>query len=292
MGKAMRIMNRVMRKGSPYLLLLPAVFLVLGTELIAIVYTTYLSFLKWDIINPPKWVGLTNYARLFSTPALLMGLKNTMLWVLGTLIFPVGLALLLAILINQVKMRWLFKTIFFAPAVLSPTVVGVIWRRVLATQNGAVNSLLERLGFTPVQMLMNPSISTFLMIGAWTWQFLGLNLIIFLVGLETVPKEPIEAARIDGASSWQVFRYITLPLLQPISIVIIANAVVNSAKMFDIPWVMTQGAPGRASETLAISLYRESFSLFHMGLGSAIAVVITIITLIFSWRFLRAVTEH
>ena len=284
-------MNRVIRKGGAYLLLVPAVFLVLGTELVPVVYTTYLSFLKWDIINPPQWVGLTNYARLFSTPALLVGLRNTMFWILGTLIFPVGLALFLAILINQVKMKWLFKTIFFVPAVLSPTVTGVIWRRVLATQNGAVNSLLERLGFAPVQMLMNPSINTFLMIGAWTWGFLGLNLIILLVGLETIPKEPIEAARIDGASSWQVFRYITLPLLQPISMVIIVIAVINSAKMFDIPWVMTQGAPGRASETLAIALYRESFSLFQMGLGSAIAVVITIITFAFSWRFLRAVTK-
>ena len=91
---------------------------------------------------------------------------------------------------------------------------------------------------------------------------------------------------IDGANNWQVFRYITLPLLQPITLLVVSNAIINSARMFDIPWVMIQGGPGRASETLAVSLYRESFLLFHMGLGSAIAVCISIMTLVVTYRYL------
>ncbi len=126
------------------------------------------------------------------------------------------------------------------------------------------------------------------MLGVWTWQFFGLNLILFLVGLETIPKEPIEAARVDGANAWQIFYHLTIPLLRPITLVVLANAALNSVRMFDIPWVMAEGGPGRASETLAISLYKESFLLFRMGLGSAIAVVISILALGLSIRFLLA----
>ena len=279
-----------LKQKSPYLYLLPAVFLVLGAELVPVIYTTYLGFTRWDIIHKPHWIGLRNYIRIFSAPELLNALQNTLIWVIGTLIFPVGLALALAVLINRIKMRALFKAIFFIPTTLSPTVAGIIWRRVLATQKGAVNSILTAFGLSPYAMLTDSPLNTFLMIGAWTWQFLGLNLILFLVGLETVPKEPIEAAKVDGANSWQVFRYVTLPLLRPITMVVLANAIINTVRMFDIPWIMTKGGPGRASETLAISLYRESFLLFHMGLGSAIAVVISILTLILAWRFLRALT--
>jgi multiple sugar transport system permease protein len=135
-------------------------------------------------------------------------------------------------------------------------------------------------------LLTNPEINTFIMIGVWTWQYFGINLILFLVGLETIPREPIEASMIDGANSWQVFYHIVLPLLRPIMLLVVANAVINSVRMFDIPWVMIQGGPGRASETLAISLYRESFLLFRMGLGSAIAVVISILSLLASYRYL------
>jgi len=104
--------------------------------------------------------------------------------------------------------------------------------------------------------------------------------------LETIPEEPIEAAMIDGASHWQVFTKVTFPLLAPITLLVVANSVINTVRMFDIPWVMVQGGPGRASETLAISLYRESFLLFNMGLGSAIAVIISIITLALTYRYL------
>ena len=116
-----------------------------------------------------------------------------------------------------------------------------------------------------------------------------MNLILFLVGLETIPSEPREAAMIDGANAFQAFFRIILPLLQPITLLVVVNAVINSVRTFDIPWVVIQGGPGRISETLAISLYRESFLLFHIGLGSAIAVVISLLTLIGSYRYLTMI---
>ncbi len=271
-----------------YAFLMPALFFVIGAELLPAGYTIYLSFTEWNIITSPEWTGLANYIQVFSSPQVLNALKNTVLWVLGTLGFPVILALVLAVLINSVKFQGFFKTIFYLPVTLAPTVAGVIWKVVYSTQNGAVNSILQSMGLGTFQLLANSSINTFLMIGVWAWQFMGLNLVLFLVGLQSLPEEPIEAAKVDGASFWQIFYHVTLPLLKPITMLVIANAMINTTRMFAIPWVMTHGGPARSSETLAISMYRESFLLSNMGYGSAIAVVIAIITLIFAWRNLKA----
>ena len=280
------MIKRRIKKDNPYLFLIPALVLVAMAELVPVVYTTYLGFMKWDLINPPEWAGLKNYVEVFSTPELLNALKNTVLWVVGTLIFPVGLALFIAVMISRIRMQAIYKVIFFVPSTLSPTIAGIFWQRVLASQKGAINALFVAAGMESQALITNPEINTFLMIGVWTWQFLGLNLILFLVGLETIPREPLEAAMIDGASHWQVFTNVTFPLLAPITLLVVANSVINTVRMFDIPWVMVQGGPGRASETLAISLYRESFLLFNMGLGSAIAVIISIITLGLTYRYL------
>lgn len=274
------------------LFLIPALAFVLMAELVPIVYTTYLGFMQWNIINPPKFVGLANYIEVFSTPELVNALKNTLYWVIGTLIFAVAFPLFIAILINRVERTALFKTIFFIPSTLSPTVAAIFWRRILSSQKGALASLLHIFGVQLQPILTNPQINTFVMIGAWTWQFFGINLILFLVGLETIPHEPIEAAMIDGANPRQVFYYITLSLLKPIILLVVANALINTIRVFDIPWIMIQGGPGRASETLAISLYREAFLLFRMGLGSAIAVVISIITLLVSYRYMLTLRDR
>ncbi len=271
---------------NPYLFLIPALALVALAELVPVGYTIYLGFTKWDLINPPEWVGLKNYIKVFSTPELVNAIKNTTFWVVGTLFFPVGLSLMIALLIKRIQMQTLFRVIFFIPSTLSPTIAGIFWHRVLASQKGALNFIFLSAGTSAPALITNPEINTFLMIGVWTWQFLGLNLILFLVGLETIPKEPIEAAMIDGANRSQVFRHVKFPLLAPITLLVVANSVINTIRMFDIPWVMAQGGPGRASETLAISLYRESFLLFRMGLGSAIAVIISIITLALTYRYL------
>jgi multiple sugar transport system permease protein len=279
-------MKQKIRRYNPYFFLVPALAFVMLAELVPVVYTTYLGFMKWDLISPPQWAGLQNYIQVFSTPELLNALKNTVLWVIGTLLFPVGLALFIAVLISRVRVQGVYKVFFFIPSTLSPTIAGIFWQRVLASQKGAINALLVAGGMEAQVMITNPEINTYLMIGVWTWQFLGLNLILFLVGLETIPREPIEAAMIDGANSRQIFFNVTFPLLAPITLLVVVNAVINTVRMFDIPWVMVQGGPGRASETLAISLYRESFLLFHMGLGSAIAVIISVLTLALTYRYL------
>ena len=130
------------------------------------------------------------------------------------------------------------------------------------------------------------------MIIAWTWQQLGSNMVMFLMGLGTIPRDPIEACLIDGANAWQTFVHVKLPMLRPITTVVITMAMVNSFKVFDIIWVMTRGGPYSSSETLAVSMFRETFTLFHMGYGAAISVILSLIVIVISAAYIRRMTKR
>jgi multiple sugar transport system permease protein len=279
-------MKRVVRNGVSFQYMVPAALFVLAAEIFPVIYTTYLGFYSWDLITPRKWVAFNNYLKVFTSPELLNALKNTAFWVVGTLILAVALPLAMAMLINTTRAKTVFKTIFFIPSTLSPTIAAIFWKRALSSQQGALAPILALVGIVVPPILTNPHTNTFVMIGIAAWQYFGLNLILFLVGLETIPPEPREAAMIDGANTFQTFFRIILPLLRPITLLVVANAIINTIRTFDIPWVVIQGGPGRVSETLAISLYRESFLLFRVGIGSAIAVVLSVFTLAASWRYL------
>lgn len=280
-----------MKKFGYLFFLMPAVLLVLFTEIGPAIYTIGLGFFEWDIITPPVFVGLRNYIRVFSNPDLLNSLRNTAVWVLGTLIFPVGFALVFAQFLHSMGGRRVFKALFFIPATLSPTIAGIIWLRIFSSRQGAINSIIELAGNDILPFITTPGINTYLMIGVWTWQYLGMNLLLFLVGMDTIPQDPQEAAVIDGARPWQIFLHIRLPLLAPITLLVISNSVINALRMFDIPWLMIQGGPGRASETLAIALYKESFLLFKMGQGSSIAVVISVAAFLLTANYFMGGTK-
>jgi len=211
-----------------------------------------------------------------------------LLWVIGSLILPVGLGLFVATISFDLKGGAVYRVPFLLTYALSGTAIGVVWEFMLR-RDGAINALLEAIGLGRFGQawLLSPPLNTLSMIVASTWQSMGVAVILFLVGLQTIPREPIEAARIDGAEGWTLFRYITLPLLRPMTIVVVGITLVNSLKTFDIIWVMTQGGPSRSSETLAVTMYRETFLLFKYGYGSAIAVVLSAIVLAVSGLYLR-----
>jgi ABC-type sugar transport system permease subunit len=276
------------RAAVPYYFLLPAVILVGGLLIWPFLSTAYLSLTEYSGLGGARFVGLANYLNFIQDPILLRSLSNTLLWVIGSLLLPVGLGLFVATISFDLNGGALYRVPFLLPYALSGTAIGVVWEFMLR-RDGAINALLEAIGLGRFGQawLLSPPLNTLSMIVASTWQSMGVAVILFLVGLQTIPREPIEAARIDGAEGWTLFRYITLPLLRPMTIVVVGITLVNSLKTFDIIWVMTQGGPSRSSETLAVTMYRETFLLFKYGYGSAIAVVLSAIVLAVSGLYLR-----
>mgnify|MGYP001230985577 CR=1 FL=1 len=280
-------MNYIRKHWIALCYILPAAIIITSFFITSIIYTLYLSFTSYDGLKAPEFVGFDNYARIFKDLTYITSLKNTLLWVIATLIFPVGLGLLFSVLLQHMKGQRIFKNIFYLPYAMSLTVVGVIW--VLLFSRNGINLVLTNLGLEAWAMdwLNTPPYNSYAMIAASVWQGTGTNMLLFLIGLGALPKEPFEAAAIDGAGRVRTFWSITLPLLNPITIVVMGMALVNSFKIFDIIWVMTMGGPYRSSETLAVTMFRESFVLFKFGQGAAISIILTITSIAVSWFYLR-----
>jgi len=281
-------MARLRESGAPFLFLLPAAVLVTVLLLWPFVRTLYLSFTDSNGTSPGKFVGIDNYRSLLQDPVLSDSFLNTMYWVAGTLLLPVGIGLLIAVISFDLPAGAFYRLPFLIPYALSGTAIGVMWEFMLRSR-GALNGVLGAVGLSSLQhkWLLDTPLNTWSMIIASTWQSVGVSVLLFLVGLQVIPRDPIEAARLDGAEGFTLFRTMTFPLLRPMTIVVVGISLVNSLKTFDIIWVMTQGGPYRSSETLAVTMYRETFLLFRHGYGSAIAVLLSAIVLAVSWIYLR-----
>jgi multiple sugar transport system permease protein len=211
------------------------------------------------------------------------------MWVIGSLLLPVGLGLSVAVMTSATKWgRWARLAVVM-PYAISGSAVAVVGAFMLQT-NGAINGLFKAIGlghFTQQWLLVWPQ-NTISAILLSTWQSTGVAVVLFMVGLQTIPPETIEAAALDGADGWKRFRHITFPQLRPVTAVVVGITLANALRAFDVIWVLTQGGPARSSETLALSMYRETFLLQNAGQGAAIAVVLTIIVVGASWIYLRS----
>ncbi|HAX18089.1 MAG TPA: sugar ABC transporter permease [Actinobacteria bacterium] len=285
-------MKKVIKAGgiSNYLYVIPALIMVLVFLIAPVVFVIYASFTDWDLLHPMNFVGLKNYIKIFTDPNLLISTRNTLIWVIMILAIPMFLGLILAVFIKNVWFSKQIKSIFYIPLAMSGAGIGIIWNWIFS-RTGLLNSVLISLGVLtmPTSWLLNVPQNTFAMVVAATWQVTGLNMILFLMGLQNIQPEVLEAAKIDGANEWQTFARIILPLLKPITTVVIILNIIGSFKIFDIIWVMTAGGPARSSETLAVSMYKESFSLYKMGYGSSIAVLLSFIVFAVGIGYLRIV---
>lgn len=266
----------------------PGAAVVVLVLYLPVVYTVFLSFTNYDGLISPEFVGLANYRTMFTDPAFLTSLANTAIWVVGTLLVPVGAGLAVASLSFGLKWAGFLRIPFLLPYALSGVGVGVVFGFIL--QNGG--ALSQALAFfhlpgADTRWLSDAPGNTLVMILAAAWQGAGVNALLFTVGLQSIPKEPLEAARIDGATGWKLFRTMIWPLLRPSTTVVVGLAIVNSLKTFDIVQTMTQGGPNRVSETLAVTMYKDTFVNSFYGLGSAVAIFLSIITVAASLIYLR-----
>ncbi|MEW2549937.1 sugar ABC transporter permease [Streptomyces sp. NPDC047002] len=267
--------------------LLPAVALVTVLSTVPFVLTLWRSFHDDRFVHP-GWAGVGSYVQMLSDPVVLRSLLNTLFWLVGTVVLPVGLGLLVAVMTDRLSWgRWA-RTAVVLPYALSGSAVAVVWNFLLQ-DNGALNSALHALGlgaFAHGWLLTWPG-NTIVLIVANAWQATGVAVILYLVGLQGIPPETVEAAALDGAGGWVRFRHIVLPQLRGTTVVVVGISLAGGLKAFDLIWVLTGGGPGRSTETLAVSMYWESFVLQRPGSGAALAVVLTLVVVATSVAYLR-----
>lgn len=267
------------------LFLLPALIGVGLWLIVPFIHTVYRSFFIDNGIER-TFNGVDNYGVLFRSPIFGQSLLNTAMWVVGTLLLPVLIGLAVAAGTWHLRLGTLLRLPLILPYAVSGAATAVLWTFMLQS-DGVLNSMLASVGIGPQPWLLEWPMNTVVMILAATWQGTGAAVILFLVGLQSVPVATLEAARLDGAEGWRQFRYVTLPQLRPITVVVVGINIVNSLKTFDIILLLTNGGPGTASETLALTMYRETFTLSRYGTGAAVAVVLTAVVVTASWFYLR-----
>lgn len=265
-------------------------FLALPTMLFVVFYvypvisSVWLSLHSWDGFAPRmKFLGLSNYTVLLGQPRFLHAALNNILWVGFMLIVPTGIGLLLAAILDRgIRGEQAFRIIFFLPFTIPAVAVAAIWRWMYEPDNGLVTSAMKLVGLGGFAQnwLGDPSVVNLSLMGAVAWWTTGFAFLVFFAGLRNIPAECIEAARIEGASPWQVFWKVSFPLLWPSTIIVLGMAAIDAMRLFDVVWSMTKGGPAYASEVLATQMYDLAFGRFDMGGASAVAVCLFVIAAI------------
>jgi multiple sugar transport system permease protein len=270
-----------------YLYVLPAAILISVFFISSIIFTIQLSFYSWDGFSDKIYVGVVNYSKLFLDANFRISAMNTLIWVVLSLVISLILPLLLAMLIVNSSRASFFKNIFYFPSTLSGTVGGLIMVAMLSKYG--IPQLFGLMGFDSMvrDWLSVPYINTFVMIFMGTWQGIGMNMLLFIAGLRNLDRSPIESAQIDGAGKVLLYRKVVFPALKPTTIIVLLMSLVNSFKVFDSIWVMTKGGPYRSSETLALTMYTETFVRGDYGRGAAVAVILTIVIMVISYFNLK-----
>jgi raffinose/stachyose/melibiose transport system permease protein len=274
------------------LFLAPAFLIYVTVIVYPLLYSSWLSLFDWDGISPTKrFVGFENYVTLWSANRVFwIALKNNALWTAVALVVPTSLGLALALLLNgKLVARGFWRGVFYFPAILSLSICGLIWTWIYHPTLGFLNQFLGWIGLESLQRawLSEPSIALFAVMVAAAWHNTGLPMLLYLAGLQTIPREIVEAAEVDGASRIQRFRYVIWPMLKDTTFVVLAITFINSLKVYDVVYVMTFGGPANQTQVLGTWMYFLTYNFNRIGLGTAIAVVLFGLTLIFAIPYTR-----
>jgi multiple sugar transport system permease protein len=267
-----------------YLGLLPIFVIYWVLRLEPIARTFILSFYDWHLIRPFKpFVGLANYRDLLHDDNFLSALKNTTLFAVFVVGASVVLGLALAVLLaGNLRLTAAYQAIYFLPVIIPMVPMAIAWKWIFDARYGILNYVLSWFGVSPIGWLTSPDVAMWAIIIMSVWKVLGYNMVLLLVGLKNIPAVYYEAAGIDGAAGWSMFRKITLPLLKPILLFVIVISTINAYNVFTQVYVMTTGsqaAPGAPLRVLVFDIYQNGFQFFKMGYASAEAVVLTLIIL-------------
>jgi multiple sugar transport system permease protein len=281
-------------KRAGYLLLVPGVVVLLSLVMYPMVRSIWVSLHTWYLAKPQQFpfVGLRNYYQLLVEDHVFkIALRNTMIIVIVAVPAEFFLGLLLATQLNRedIKGRKIFRAILVLPIAIMPVVVGVLWKFMLHPRYGIMNFGLGLLGIRPVQWVADPRFALISVMVVDIWEWTPFMVLVLYAGFISLPREPVEAALIDGASNWQLFIYISLPLILPIVVVAILIRIMDIIKMFDIVYVLTRGGPGDSTELLSLYDFRIGLNYFYMGKAAALSWIIVILVSILAQVFLRMV---
>jgi multiple sugar transport system permease protein len=266
---------------SAYLFLSPSIIVFSLFTYFPLLYAFYLSLHRWRLGRVARtFVGLYNYRALITSAEFWGVVRNSLYYALGSIPLNMAIALAIALLLNhQIRGIAIFRTAYFLPTITSTAAMAVVWLWIYHPDFGLANWVLDLIGLPRLRWLSDPHWSMPALIIMGIWKGVGYNIIIYLAGLQNIPQHLYEAARIDGADSWACFRYITWPLLTPISFFILIIAVINSLKAFAQMHVMTEGGPLGSTTVIAYYLYQHGFQFFNLGYASAVACILFVILL-------------
>jgi len=260
-------------KNIKHFLIAPTLLFFITFSLLPLLFALGLSLTNFSLGGHAKWVGLRNYIWLFKDPIFTGSFKNTVLYTLIGVTFQYWLGLILAVFVSSFKKRRLIKLMILLPFMLPPLVIGFTWRTLLDSRFGPVNALLKIFGINAINWITNPKLAFFSILVVDTWQWTPFMFLILFAGLRMLPKEPFEAAHVDGASAWHSFWDMTFPMLLPISIGAIVLRSIEAFKIFDIVFFITGGGPGNATSSLTLNGYFTALRSGNMGYGAAMSVL-------------------
>lgn len=268
-------------------LVLPAIAIMVFFNIYPFIETVRLSFYQYVLTKPDykAVVGFANYIALFKDYNFYESLKVTVIYVFAAVIVEMIVGFWIASILNRdIPGKNIFTSIFLIPIAMTPVIIGFFWRAALTPEFGIIGYLLKSIGLgklVPIEGFIGKTTTALpLVILVDIWQWISFVVLITLAGLRSLPLEPFEAAEVDGANDWQKFRFITIPLLKPVLMVVLLFRTMDSFRIFDIIWIISKGGPGRATETLSIWVYKTSFYFWNIGYGTTITMIMLIIVII------------
>ncbi len=255
----------------PYLLVSPYLIFVVVFVLFPVLFCFFLTFQKWNIIAPMKFIGTDNYSRLIHDRLFWKAIGNTLKFLLLHIPLQLVVSLFLAYLLNQkIRATPFFRGAFFMPVIVSGVVVTILWQQLLGYDFGLINRMLMGLGFKKVGWLVDPDIAIYSIAVMATWKNVGLYVILFLVGLQTVPTQYYEAAKMEGATRWQQFYHITLPMINPTVFMVVILSTIGGFSLFIEPYIMTGGGPLNTTLSAVLYVYKQAFQYYNMGYSATL----------------------
>jgi multiple sugar transport system permease protein len=270
-------------------LVAPAVLVLLATAIFPLLYALAMSFSQGAFLSGEwEFAGLDNYIRAFGDARFWVALWTTLQFAIPSLLIELTLGMLVALLLNRkLALIQVARPLTLLPMMVTPVVVGLIWAIMYNPSFGIVNYLLGLVGVDPVMWLASPVYSKLAIIITNVWEWTAFAVLVFLAGLQGLPAEPFRAARVDGATSWQVFWRLTLPLMMPKVLVVVLIRTIWLLQLFDIVWVITAGGPGSSTEPVSLYIYKQAFHFFDLGYAAALSFVLLIVVTVICTVIIR-----